>query len=205
MPASSATRTASLRFGPQRVDDPDQRDEDQVGDRAPSGSVDRGRHRGVVEVARPRTPGPAGPAPTASGWRRGARRGRRRSAPARRARARELQRSMTTSGAPLTVMKCGALQDAAAEPVGTVVERRHELVLGVERHLGPSRERRRGSPRPRRPSSPRAPRTPLRSGSPMTDPSSPTVASQESTRPRARREKSGTGPPATPRMAPVLA
>ena len=41
-------------------------------------------------------------------------------------------------------------------------------------------------------------------GSPMTDPSSPTVASVHSTRPRARLRKSGGCAPATPRIAPVL-
>src|SRR6516165_8098229 len=41
-------------------------------------------------------------------------------------------------------------------------------------------------------------------GSPMTDPSSPTVASVHSTRPRARRWKSGSSAPPTPRIAPVF-
>ena len=41
-------------------------------------------------------------------------------------------------------------------------------------------------------------------GSPMTDPSSLTVASVHSTRPRARLRKSGRFPPATPRIAPVF-
>jgi hypothetical protein len=41
-------------------------------------------------------------------------------------------------------------------------------------------------------------------GSPMTDPSSPTVASVHRIRPMARRRKSGAAPPATPRIAPVF-
>ena len=49
MPASSASRTACLRLGPQRVDDADQRDQHQIGDRRHRVGA-RGRHRRVVEV-----------------------------------------------------------------------------------------------------------------------------------------------------------
>ena len=50
-------------------------------------------------------------------------------------------RSMTTSGAPFTVTKCGCLRSPPASQSGPVVEGRHELVLGVERHLRPAGER----------------------------------------------------------------
>ena len=43
---------------------------------------------------------------------------------------------MSTSGAPLTKQRTTGLPCR----VGHVVERRHELVLGVERHLGDTRE-----------------------------------------------------------------
>ena len=55
--------------------------------------------------------------------------------PCHRARS---QRSRTTSGAPLTVTRCGCCDDRAGQPVRAVVEGGHELVLGVERHLGPA-------------------------------------------------------------------
>ena len=51
MPASSATRTASLGLGAQRVDDADQRDEDEVVRPPPSDRSSAVGHRGVVEVA----------------------------------------------------------------------------------------------------------------------------------------------------------
>ncbi len=41
-------------------------------------------------------------------------------------------------------------------------------------------------------------------GSPITDPSDSTTASLSSTNPRASRVKSGTGAPATERIAPVV-
>ncbi len=118
---------------------PDQRDQHEVGDRghrvgvAPRPSRRR-RGRGS------RTPAHAAPAPTASGC--AASSSSRTSAigtgvPCQSA---DPHRSITTSGAPLTVMKCGVVQDAAGERVGTIVERRHELVLGIERHLRAPRE-----------------------------------------------------------------
>ena len=48
-----------------------------------------------------------------------------------------VHRSMTTSGAPLTVMKWGSWRTPPVHPLRPVVERRHELVLGVERHGRP--------------------------------------------------------------------
>ena len=50
IPASSATRTASLGLGAQRVDDADERDQHEVGHRRHRVGERRG-HRGVVEVA----------------------------------------------------------------------------------------------------------------------------------------------------------
>ena len=140
MPASSATRTASLASAAQRVDDPHQRDEHQIVDRRHRVGA-RGRHRRVVEVADGERQAPAGPVPTAPGSPPGDRRARRRSEPASPCQRARPQRSMTTSGAPLTVMNCGSCEHAARDPFGTIVERRHELVLGVERHLRAPRQR----------------------------------------------------------------
>ena len=41
-------------------------------------------------------------------------------------------------GGALDTGEVRLVQDPAGQPVGAVVERRHELVLGVERHLGPA-------------------------------------------------------------------
>ena len=86
-------------------------------------------------------------------------------------------------------------EDPAGHPVGAIVERRHELVLGVERHLG----RRGSAARVSSASTPifAASTTNAASvGSPITDPSSPTVASQESTSPRAEPREVGHRPAA---------
>ncbi len=48
---------------------------------------------------------------------------------------------MTTSGAPLTVMKCGSVSERPLHVRRSVVERRHELVLGVERNERDARQR----------------------------------------------------------------
>ena len=44
-------------------------------------------------------------------------------------------------GRTLDRREVGLLEHAGGQPVGAVVERRHELVLGIERHLGPPRQR----------------------------------------------------------------
>ena len=111
---------------------------------------------------------------------------------------------MTTSGAPFTVMKCGVLEDPAGQPVRAVVERRHELVLGVERHLRAPRQRAAGLLGVD--AHLRGEHDQGRLGRVADDRLVvATVASLHSVRPSARRLKSGSSAPATPRIAPGLA
>ena len=152
-----------LGLGAQRVDDADQRDEDEVRARLPSGRraprpSRRRRGRG------PRTPARAVPARTAAGWRRGCSSRTSAIGTGSPCHSAVVQRSSTTSGAPLTADEVGLVQDRRRRALGAVVERRHELVLGVERHLGPPREWPAASPRRRRRSSRRARPGPPRSG-----------------------------------------
>ena len=121
--------------------------------------------------------------------------------PCHRARS---QRSRTTSGAPLTVTRCGCWTTGPASQSG----RSWKVAMNLYSESNGTSARRGRASRVSPASTPifAASTTNAASvGSPMTDPSSPTVASVHSTRPRARLRKSGSCPPATPRIAPVLA
>ena len=184
-----------LRLGPQRVDDPDERHEDQLADlRLRIGLDGRGRRRAAAGTPAPAPAGPCSERPrlaSSSSWRT-----RRRSSTSSPCQSAWALRSRTTSGAPLTTSTM-----RLAGVVLEAVERRHVLVGRVERHLGQARglgagsaPRRRRAWRRARPARPRwGRRRPRRRRC--------TVASLASTRAIARRSKSGAGPPATPQDA----
>ena len=135
MPALSAVSTAPFASGAQRVDDADHADEREVVGERHRVVGHRRRARRRRRTGRRRR-ARAGPSPPSARWRRRSRRAPRRSAtceplngpPAM------VQRASTTSGAALD-----ELDDALAAVDGDAVERRHELVVGVERHLGQAR------------------------------------------------------------------
>ena len=113
------------------------------------------------------------------------------------------QRSMTTSGAPFTVTKCGCCKIPPSSRPG----RSWKVAMNLYSESNGTSARRGSASRVSSASAPifAASTTNAASvGSPMTDPSSPTVASVHSIRPSARRRKSGSSPPATPRIAPVF-
>ena len=114
------------------------------------------------------------------------------------------QRCSTTSGAPFTLMRC---RWAMIPPVSHS-GRSWKVAMNLYSESNGTSARRGTDSRVCAASTPifAASTTNAASvGSPMTDPSSPTVASVHSTRPSARLRKSGGCPPPAPRIAPVLA
>ena len=113
------------------------------------------------------------------------------------------QRWSTTSGAPFTDMKCDCWTIGPASQPG----RSWKVAMNLYSESNGTSARRGMASRVSPASTPifAASTTNAASvGSPMSDPSSATVASVHSTRPRARLRKSGSFPPATPRIAPVF-
>jgi hypothetical protein len=110
---------------------------------------------------------------------------------------------MTTSGAPLTVVKCCAFRIPRVSHSG----RSWKVAMNLYSESNGTSARR---GRLRRVSSASTPILAARTtsaasvGSPITDSSSPTVASLERASPSPRREKSGGSAPATPVIAPVF-
>ena len=121
--------------------------------RSPSGSNAAGRCR-ARPTASTRSPSPASRSFSARTWSRPLSTGTVAPSASRI----DDERASRTSGAPLTK------QRTTLRPSLHLVERRHQLVLGVERHLGDARDRRAASRRRRARPSRRARRAPPRSG-----------------------------------------
>ncbi len=114
------------------------------------------------------------------------------------------QRSMTTSGAPLTVMKCGSVSSGRSMWAG----RSWNVAMNLYSESNGTSAMRGNARRVSSASTPifAASTTSAASvGSPMIDSSAATVASLHNARPSARPLKSGVGSPAGPRMAPDVA
>ena len=128
-----------LGLGAQRIDDPDQRHQQEIGDGCHRIGA-RGRHRGVVDVANRECQDAESLLGhlLIRGEELGAHVGDRSFLAVPERTTAPVDDDVRCT---LDRHEMGSVQDAAGQPVGPVVERRHELVLGVERHLGDARER----------------------------------------------------------------